>query len=83
MPQKIKRREGHKQGKREEVKIASKKEKDSNDKKDWTHDDISLLICMLHVNVCFWDVYNPNYTNSGIKVKAYTEILTSLDTNIS
>ena len=33
VPQKIKRREGHKQEKREKAKMASKKEKDSNAKK--------------------------------------------------
>ena len=50
MPQKIKRREGHKQDKREEAKMVSKKEKDSNAKKDWTDDEISLLIDMLEAN---------------------------------
>ena len=50
VPQKIKRREGHKQDKREEAKMASKKEKDSNAKKDWTDDEISLLIDMLEAN---------------------------------
>ena len=43
VPQKIKRRESHKQGKREEAKMESKKEKDSNAKKDWTGDEVSLL----------------------------------------
>ena len=33
VPQKVKRREGHKEDKREEVKLASKKEKDSNAKR--------------------------------------------------
>ena len=33
VPQKIKRREGHNQDKREEAKMMSKKEKDSNAKK--------------------------------------------------
>ena len=42
MPQKIKRREGHKQDKREEAKLARKKEKNSNARKGWT-ENISLL----------------------------------------
>ena len=31
---------------------------------------------------CLWDVYHTNYTNSGFKQIAYTDIATSLDTNI-
>ena len=79
---KIKRREGHKQDKRERAKMASKKEKDSNAKKDWTNDEISLLNNMLEANPCVPDVYYTDYTNRDIKEIAYTEIATSLDTNI-
>ena len=68
--------------KREEVKMVSKKEKDSNAKKDWTDDEISLLIDMLEANPSLWDVYHTDYTNRGIKDIAYTEIPTSLNTNI-
>ena len=81
MPQKIKR-EGHKQDKREEAKKASKKEKDLNAEKDWTNDEISLLNDMLEANPCLRDVYHTDYTNRDIKEIAYTEIATSLDTNI-
>ena len=81
--QNFKRREGHNQDKREEAKMASKKEKDSNGKKDWTDDEISLLMDMLDTNPCLWDVYHTDYTNRCIKEIAYTEIAASLDTNIS
>ena len=50
VPQKVKRREGHKQEKREGAKIACKKEKNSNTKADWTDDKLSLLIDMLVVD---------------------------------
>ena len=77
VPQKIKRREGYKQDKREEAKMASKKEKDSATKKDGANDEISLLIDMSEANPCFWDMYHTDYTNRGIKEIAYTEIATS------
>ena len=67
MPQKNKSREGHKQDKREEAKMATKKEKDSNAKKDSTDDEISLLNVMLEGNPCLWDVHHTDYTNRGIK----------------
>ena len=56
--------------------------KNANAKKDWTDDEISLLIYMLEANSCLWNVYNTDYTNCGMKEIAYTEIATSLDTNI-
>ena len=82
VPQKVKRREDHKEDKREEVKLASKKEKDSNAKKDWIDDEIFLLIDMLEANPWLWDLHHTDYTNRGIKEIAYTEIATSLLTNI-
>ena len=66
--QKIKRRAGHKQDIREEAKMASKKEKDSNAKKDWTGNEISLLIDELEANPCLWDVYHTDYTNRWMSV---------------
>ena len=57
MPLKIRRTEGHRQDKREEAKMASKKETDSNAKKDWTNNEISLLIDMLEANPYLWDMY--------------------------
>ena len=65
--QKIKRREGHKQDKTEGAKMASKKEKDSNAKEDWTNDEISLLNDMLKANPCLRDVYHTDYTNRDMK----------------
>ena len=44
VPQKIKRRECHKQDKREDTKMESKNKKDSNAKKDWTYNEIPLLL---------------------------------------
>ena len=44
VPQKIKRREGHKQDKREDAKMESKNKKDSNAKKDWSYNEIPLLL---------------------------------------
>ena len=66
--QKIKRRAGHKQDIREEAKMASKKEKDSNAKKDWTGNESSLLIDELEANPCLWDVYHTDYTNRWMSV---------------
>ena len=67
VPQKVKRRKVHKQDKREDAKMASKKEKDSHAKKEWTDVEISLLIDMLEANPCLWEVYHFDYTNRGIK----------------
>ena len=64
---KIRRRAVHKQDIREEAKMASKKEKDSNAKKDWTGNEIPMLIDELEANPCLWDVYHTDYTNLGIK----------------
>ena len=63
VPRKIKRREGFKQNKKEEARMVKKKEKDSNIKKHWTDDEISLLIDMLEANPCLWDVYHTDYIN--------------------
>ena len=58
LAEKIKRTGGNKQDKKEEAKMASKKEKDSNAKKDWTDDDTSLLID--EASSCLWDVYHTD-----------------------
>ena len=44
--------------------------------------EISLLIDMLEAKPSLWYVYHTDYTNRDIKEIAYTEIATSLDTNI-
>ena len=67
VPQKFQRR-AHKQDKREEAKMASKKEKDSNEKKDWTDDEIFLLMGMFDANPWSWDMYHTDYTNRWIKI---------------
>lgn len=82
VPQKIKRRERHKQDKREETKMESKKEKYLNAKKDYTDDEISLLTDLLEANPCLQDVYHTDYTSRSIKGTAYTEIATSFWTQI-
>ena len=51
-------------------------------KKDCIGNEISLLIDMLEAKPCLWDVYHTGYTNRGINEISYTEIPTSLDTNI-
>ena len=43
---------------------------------------MSLLIDMLVANPWLWDLHHTGYTNRGIKEIAYTEIATSLLTNI-
>ena len=47
VPQKITRRKDCKQDQREEARLVSKREKDSNARKDWTEDKISLPIDIL------------------------------------
>ena len=50
--------------------------------KDWTDEEISLLIDMLEEKLCLWDVFDQEYTKRDVKEIAYTEIASSLDTNI-
>ena len=52
-------------------------------RKEWTDDETSLLIDMLEVNPCLWDIYHTDYSKRDLKEIAYTEIATSLDTNIT
>ena len=37
---------------------------------------------MLEVKPCFWDVFDKEYTKWDVKEIAYTEITSSLDSNI-
>ena len=69
VPQKVKRKEGDKQEKREEAKMASKREKDSNLKKPGPCDEISLLVVMLEANPCLCDVYS--YTSQAISMALF------------
>ena len=50
--------------------------------KDWMDEEISLLIDMLEEKPCLWDVFDKEYTKRDVKEIAYTEIASSLDTNI-
>ena len=71
-------------------KAEEKKEKEENTAektkskgaKDWTNKEISLLIDMLEEKPCFWNVFDKEYTKQDFKDIAYTEIASSLDTNI-
>ena len=51
--------------------------------KEWTDDETSLLIDMLEASPCLWDIYHTDYSKRDLKEIAYTEIATSLDTNIT
>ena len=62
-------------------KDTSKKTK-SKGEKDWTDVEISLLIDMLEEKSLLWDVFDKEYTKRDVKEIAYTEIASSLDTNI-
>ena len=66
------------------AKTVKEKEKDSNAKsaKDWTDKEVSLLIDMLEANPCLWDVYHTDYSKRDVREIAYSEIATSLETNI-
>ena len=76
--------------KRQRPKTKGEKEKEGNTAKktkskggkDWTDEEISLLIGMLEEKPCFWDVFDKEYTKRDVKEIAYTEIASSLDTNI-
>ena len=56
--------------------------KDQIKRKDWADEEISLLINMLEEKPCLWDVFNEEYTKQDVKEIGYTEIASSLDTNI-
>ena len=50
--------------------------------KDWTDEEIYLLIDWLEEKSCLWDVFDKEYTKRDVKEIAYTEIASSLDTSI-
>ena len=60
-----------------------KKDPKAKSAKEWTDDETSLLIDMLEANLCLWDIYHTDYSKRDLKEMAYTEIATSLDTNIT
>ena len=69
-----------------EKKSKSKKEK-ADDKskaaKDWENDETCLLIELLEVNPCLWDIYHKDYKKRDMKEVAYSEIANSLDTTVA
>ena len=50
--------------------------------KDWTDEEISLLIDMLEEKPCLRDAFDKEYTKRDVKEIAYTDVASSLDTNI-
>ena len=42
--------------------------------KDWSDDEVSILIDMSEENACLWDVFNKEYAKRDVKEIAYTEI---------
>ena len=64
-----------------------KKADDKSDKsktaKEWTNDETSLLIELLEVNACLWDVFHKDYKKRDLKENAYSEIATALDTTVA
>ena len=61
------------------VKTVKEKEKDSNAKpaKDWTDEEVPLLIDILEVNPCLWHVYHTDYSKRDVREITYSEIATS------
>ena len=51
--------------------------------KKWTDDETSLLMDMLEANPCLWGIYHTDYSKCDLKEITYTEIATSLHTNIT
>ena len=49
--------------------------------KNWTDEEISLLIDMLEEKLCLWDVFDKEYMKRDVKEIACTEIASYLDTN--
>lgn len=82
----IEEKKDPKEGK--EASSAPKKKATKDDKKekkgakDWTDDEISLLIEMLEERPCLWDVFDKQYSKRDIREIAYTEIASALDVPI-
>ena len=68
-------------GEKEKEGKAAKKTK-SKGEKDWTDEQISLLIDVLEEKPCLWDVFDKEYTKRYVKEIAYMEIESSLNSNI-
>ena len=66
---------------REKEENTAKKTK-SKGGKHWTDEEISLLRDMFEEKPCLWDVFDREYTKRDVKEITYTEIASSVDTNI-
>lgn len=51
--------------------------------KDWTDEEITVLIEILEANPCLWNIYDPSYSKRDAKEIAYSEIAMTLDTTIT
>ena len=79
----LKEKDTAKKAKEEKEKEGNTAEKTkSKGGKDWTDEEISLLIDMLEEKPCLWDVFDKEYAKWDVKELAYTEIASFLDTNI-
>ena len=47
--------------------------------KNWTDEEISLLMDMLEEKLCLWDVFDKEYMKRDVKEIACTEITSSLE----
>ena len=72
--------------KAEKEKLDSKATKPADSKaksaKDWTDDEISLLIDLLESNPCLWDMHQEDHSKRDLKEMAYSDIAESFDKNI-
>ena len=50
--------------------------------KDWTDEEITLLIEMLEERPCLWDVFDKEYSKRDVRDVAYTDIASALDVTI-
>ena len=79
---KAKEKEGNTARKDSAKKTKEEKKEKSKGGKNWTDNEITLLIDMLEEKPCLWDVFDKQYTKRDVKEIAYTEIANSLNTNI-
>ena len=79
----LKEKDTAKKAKKEKEKEGNTAKKTkSKEGKDWTDEEISLLIDMFEEKPCLWEMFDKQYTKWDVKEIAYTEIASSLDTNI-
>ena len=64
-------------------KKTKKEEGEKKGAKDWTDDEVSILIDMLEERPCLWDCFDKEYSKRDLKDIAYTEIASVLDVTIT